>query len=145
MKKANKNAIAANTIETAVVIETTESMVHEFIKTSAAAWEDCVGSLQGQFTTPVELLTETAIVYDMGKPVAPVTLLIGPTQPAAAATDSAAKPAARVTKSEAVRILIRAARTTGADADAVAAQAQRQLSMTKALAAVYVKNNWACI
>jgi hypothetical protein len=80
-------------------------------------------------------------LYDMGKPV---TLLIGHTKPAEVNSSAGAAPVVRATKSEAVRELIRAARATGADIAAVAAQAQAQLSMTKALAAVYVKNNWTC-
>lgn len=137
----------ANSIESAVVIEIAVDRVDAMIvKTAVAAestgaWDAAVAALQGEFVKPVEICIDTAVQYDMGKPV---TLLVGSTAPAEVATDSAAKPVARSTKSEAVRALIRAARATGANADAVAAQAQRQLSMTKALAAVYVKNNWAC-
>jgi hypothetical protein len=108
---------------------------------TTSVWGMAVSALQGEFVKPVDMCADTAQLYDMGKPV---TLLIGYTQPTAVAVANATTPVVRATKSEAVRELIRAARATGADIAAVAAQAQAQLSMTKALAVVYVKNNWAC-
>jgi predicted SprT family Zn-dependent metalloprotease len=65
-----------------------------------------------------------------------------------AATSTAKSPGATHipsgTKADAVRELIRAARLLRWDMDAVVNQAVYKLGMTKSLAKVYVKNNWAC-
>ena len=124
-------------------------------------FDTVVNGLQGQMTQHVDVGV-AARSYEMGRNVSATITLnkIARNRAAntalAANTAIAANLAAHVTvnqapraekagtKSQAVRELIRAARQIQGDAALVIAQAIGTLHMTRALATVYVKNNWNC-
>lgn len=91
---------------------------------------DCNVTIGSDAETPIPL--NTTIILP------PATVITVPAKGPAATH----KPA--VTKADAVREIIRAARLLRWDMDAVVNQAVYTLDMTKSLAKVYVKNNWAC-
>ena len=114
------------------------------------AWDACISALQGNVAQHVNIAT-SATQYDMGRAVgtfvcddddvATVATVAKASTKAKASNTAAASTKAK-TKADIVRELIAAAKANNTAAADVVAQVVAQLNFTRALANVYVKNNW---
>lgn len=107
------------------------------------AWDACISALQGNVAKHVNIAT-SATQYDMGRAVGTfvcdeddVATVVQTKQQTTAKASTKAK-----TKADVVRELIAAAKANNTAAADVVAQVVAQLNFTRALANVYVKNNW---
>ena len=113
------------------------------------AWAALVAGVQGNFVQPVEIATQSAQRYDMGRAVgsfepeeAEVTVERTQRTVRVAVQPKAKSADAKPKKADIVRAMIATAKEANQTANHVIAEVIAQLGFTKALATAYVRNNW---